>query len=353
MNTCSEKTLTVGLYGCNLYRTKEILDAAEQCYPGLLKITAGFDTNRDKVDQIASIYGAKPCYDLLSFQKADFELAIIALPPFLHPAAFAVCAEAGKSVYLEKPVCVDDQGKESLIETMSKHKPICYVGLSNQYIPPFKKALELKRNPEAGQLLSIHHNWLKPGVNPPVNLDNWRHKLEQSGGELNQHCCHVMHYFRLVGGEPQSVNAMAFTSNSYKPNHEEEELTACFRFSNGMGVFNLSQRAHQNIQTGRIDMENQGIAYRWARDSCVKLYTDRPNAAEAVFEWEITSPPNKPEENYTFLQTKDFLDAYLNKRPMPITLTDGIQAYHMVKAIRESYRKRTEVPVPSPVIFPL
>jgi len=343
-------TVRFGLYGCNPYRTGSLMAAATACCAGKVSIAACYDVDRAKVDAMAGMYQAKACYDLLSFQKADFNVAFVALPPFLHPDAFAACAQAGKAIYLEKPVCVDDAGEERLIAAMMREKPACYVGLSAQYIAPHRKALEIRRRADCGGFIACHHRRFGASTGQMPAALNWRHKLEQSGGELNQHCCHDMHYLRLLAGDPESVMAMTCTLPSFQPAHEEEDLTACIRFKQGMAVFGLSQRAHRRHLTGHIHMENLAIQYDWATHSRVRVYKDRPRAAEETYEWDH-SLGTPAAEDLNVLQMADFLDAFRNGRPMPITLSDGIQAYRMIRAIRESYRTRREISIPMPVVF--
>ncbi len=345
-----KQLVNVGLYGCNPYRTRQLMEAMGKVDPERVRVRMCFDIDHAKADQAAATYGGRACYDLDTFRKADFDLAIVCLPPYLHPDAFVACAAAGKDVYLEKPVCVDDAGRDKLMEAMRQYRPTCYVGICSPYIMPHRKALEIRRRPGAGAFIAIHHHRYAPSSGRMPGNPNWRHRLEESGGELNQHCCHDMHYFRLVGGDPESVSAMAYTSPGYQPAHEEEEVAACFRFKQGMGIFTLSQRSHRAHLTGQIHMERYAIRYDWSTHSRVQVFGDRLRAADETHEWD-TSLAARDDEDMTVLQTRDFLDAYRNERPMPITLGDGIQAYEMTKAIRESYRVRREVPVPPPVVF--
>mgnify|MGYP001810065022 CR=1 FL=1 len=348
---CTVKTcIRVGLYGCNLYRTKQLMDAVRDANVCEVRITACFDLDPGRVDQASSIYGGSKCYDLPAFLQAEFDVAIICLPPHLHADAFAACAAAGKDVYLEKPVCVNEKGKETLIRAMKEYHPRCYVGISSPYFMPHRKALELRRRADAGALIALHHHRFHPSSGIMPEQLNWRHREEQSGGELNQHCSHDMHYIRLVCGEPESVMAMSYTSPDYQPAFEEEDVTACFRFPRGMATFSLSQRSHRAHLSGQIHLRDMAITYDWAPHSRVCVYRNRARAPEEVFEWDVDGvvPPN---ENKDVLQMRDFLDAYCNDRPMPITLSDGIQAYEMTKAIRTSYRTRLEVPIPAPMVF--
>jgi len=351
MNT-TKNDIRFGLYGCNPYRTKQLMDAAEKCEGCRVSITACFDINREKTDAMAKQYNATAYHDLESFLKADYDVALISLPPFLHPDAFAVCAEAGRDIYLEKPICVDDAGEEKIINAARKYKPICYVGMSYKYVAPYKKALELRHRPDAGKLLGfyIHGFGSGNGVIPEGKKDNWRFCFEKSAGDLNNHGSHYFHYIRLMCGEPLSVTATAYTSPVYQPSFDEEELNVCFRFKEGIAVLQESRRAHQSNVVGHCNLENMSIVFNWSNHSEVKVYKERPRAAEEVYEFD-DSFMTPDTENYTFLQMKDFLTAYTTGLPMPITISDGVQSYRILKAVRESYKNRAEVKIPVPEIF--
>jgi len=341
-----------GLYGCNLYRTKQLMDAAAKCAPIRIAVTACHDIDRGKVDAMAKAHNATAYYDLESFLKADYDVALISLPPLLHPDAFDACAGAGRDIYLEKPICVDDAGEEKIIRAARKYKPVCYVGMSYKYVAPYKKALELRHRPDAGKLLGfyMHGFGANKGVIPEGMEDNWRFCFEKSAGDLNNHGSHYFHFIRLMCGEPLSVMAMGYTSSNYQPSFDEEELNACFRLKEGIAVLQESRRAHQSNVVGHCNLENMAIVFNWSSHSEVKVYKDRPRAADEVYEF-ADSYMTPDTENYTFLQMKDFLTAYTTEAPMPITISDGIQSYRILKAVRESYKTRHEVLIPPPEIF--
>lgn len=343
-----------GLYGCNLYRTKDLMDAAAKCDDYNISIAACFDIVSEKVDEMAKMHDAKACYDLESFLKADYDVALISLPPFLHPDAFAACAEAGRDIYLEKPVCVDDAGEKKIVEAAKKYKPLCYVGISYKYVAPFKKALELRHRPDAGRLLAFYFHGFGPGkgIIPEGQENNWRYRFEKSAGDLNNHGSHYFHYIRLMCGEPLSVTATSYTSPDYQPSFDEEELNACFRLKEGFAVLQKSRRAHQSNVIGHCNLENMGISFNWANHSEVKVYKERPRAAEEIYEFDESYSREVPkEDDRNVLQMVDFLNAYTNGEPMPITISDGIQSFRILQAVRESYKNRCEVTIPAPEVF--
>jgi len=345
----AKRVIRFGLYGCNMYRTKDLMDAAFLVDRDAVEVGACFDIVKEKADAAALKFGGKACYNLESFLGADFDVALISLPPFVHAEAYRACAEAGKDMYLEKPICVNDEGRRLILDTHKQYNPYCFVGLSYAYVPQFRKALEIARREGNGKLLGIYHHWMHGGNTREAKYDNWRHKFELSGGQLNHHCCHLIQFFRMLGGEPKSVLASSFTSDSFPLPHEEEELNACFKLESGIAIFNFSQRSHRNIQYGHINFENISIYYEWGKNTQVRVHRDRPRAADEVYEWDAYSTA-EPEEGFAYAQMKDFMDIYMNEKPLPTTVADGIQVYDIVGNIRESCRTGNTVIISPPAV---
>jgi predicted dehydrogenase len=55
-----------------------------------------------------------------SVLASDIDIVIIATPPAFRPAHFEAAVEAGKHVFMEKPVCVDGPGARSIMATAKK-----------------------------------------------------------------------------------------------------------------------------------------------------------------------------------------------------------------------------------------
>lgn len=332
-----KKTIRLGLYGCNMYRTRDLIAGVDAGCPGRVKIAACFDVDHEKVNDASKRYGAVACFTEEAFLAQDMDVVLICLPPFLHADTFERVAAAGYDVYLEKPICINDDDRAKVIKTIQTYDIKCYVGISYRYTNPFSKVAQIVRRPDAGQLIGIHHHWLQ-GPMRDSKSDNWRHRMELSGGQLNHHCCHVLDWFYWMGGPMQSVTATSYVHDQAILQHEEQELSAAFKFENGgMAVFNLSQNAHTNHQFGIIHMENLAIHYAWGKDTYVRVYRTRQRAADEVYEWDYTLLGD-PGANRDAFQMADFVDAYLNDKPMPCTIDDGVRTYDLAKAIRTSCR---------------
>ncbi|AWI08145.1 Gfo/Idh/MocA family protein [Ereboglobus luteus] len=337
-----KSNIRMGLFGCNMYRTRDLLEAAKAAAPGVVEVTACFDIDPARAEHAAKTYGGRVFKDEESFLAcADVDVVLISLPAYLHAGAFARTARAGKDIYLEKPLCVNADGRSVIFDAMKNYTGRCYVGLSYRHVAPFKKVAEILRRPEAGRIIGAHHHWLAPASKTPVKPEHigWRQRFDQSGGQLIHHCCHLLDWFWWIGGPMSSVTAASYTPPNVQFPHEERELTASFLYKNGgMAVFNLSQDSHQYVQYGTVHAENLGIQYQWGKDTFVRVYKTRARAADETYEWSLSNEPGDGGElDRNSSQMKDFIDAYLAGKPMPINIEDGIRVYDYGCAARESH----------------
>ena len=337
-----------GLYGCNMYRTRDLMDAARAAAGDAAQVAACFDIDAKRAGHAAEKYGGRvfaTLDDFLAFEEMD--VVLVSLPAYLHAEAFARCARAGKDVYLEKPICVDLAGREKIVSAFKEHPVRCNVGLSYRYVAPFRKVAEILRRPEAGRIIGAHHHWLTQWQSVPQSEIGWRHRLEQSGGQLIHHCCHLLDWFYWIGGPMRSVSASSYTPPKAELPHEERELTASFQYRDGgMATFNLSQDSHQYVQRGTVHAEGLGIEYQWGKETFVRVYQARSRAADETYEWSLSNLPGDGSDfERTTLQMKEFIDAYRNGDPMPITIEDGLRVFDFASGIRASYQSGQAVDV--------
>lgn len=338
------RSIRFGLYGCNMYRTRDLVAGAEAAAPGVVKITACYDIDQAKARFAAEKYHGRAFDSLDAFLACEeVDVVLISLPAHLHAEAYARTAKSGKTIYLEKPICVDAKGRRTVTDAFTAYPAKCYVGMSYRYINPFLKVAEILRRPGAGRVIGAHHHWVSAWPLEPLKPEDmgWRHRLDQSGGQLNHHCCHALDWLQWIGGPFSKVSAVSYTPpNVREMPHEERELTAAFTYRDGgMAVFNLHQDSHQYVQYGTIHAEGLGISYQWGEETFVKVYTTKPRQPDEVW----TPGANDPSRDQ--LQMTDFINAWFAGAAMPISIPDGLRVYDYATAIRKSYQNGHSVDV--------
>ena len=115
--------IRIGLIGCGA-RGTWIMDLFKQ--HGSYEIVAGADYFPDKVDAFGDKFGLPPNrrYTTLSGYKklldSNIDAVAIESPPYFHPEQAAAAIDAGKHVYLAKPVAIDVPGCQTIAQSGKK-----------------------------------------------------------------------------------------------------------------------------------------------------------------------------------------------------------------------------------------
>lgn len=199
--------LTVGLIGCGGMGAMHA-----NCYLALadkVKIVAIADKCPEKAKDFAEKTGAKiytSGKELLENETPD--IIDICLPTYLHTEHAVAAMEKGCNVFLEKPVCLNEDEAKLLLETEKKTGVKVQVGQVvrfNKFHNYLKDALDAGTY---GKLVSA--SFTRLSVNPKWSWENWYNDPEKSGTvalDLHVHDVDIMRY--LMGGDPDTVSSRA------------------------------------------------------------------------------------------------------------------------------------------------
>lgn len=134
---------------------------------------------RDIAPAKAEIPAVKDFRSLLD--RKDIDAVLIGAPDHWHaPMTIAAC-QAGKHVYVEKPLTHDRAEAKALREAGAASKSICQVGMQQRSMPHIQKAGELIAKGSIGQVHKVHLSWnrnsprFKKDIPPiPQNSVDWQ-----------------------------------------------------------------------------------------------------------------------------------------------------------------------------------
>ncbi|MFK5922429.1 MAG: Gfo/Idh/MocA family oxidoreductase [Verrucomicrobiota bacterium] len=212
------------------------------------------------------------------------DLVVIATPPGFRPYHFEAAVEAGKHIFMEKPVCVDAAGYNKVIkaaEIADQKKLKVVVGLQRHYQDSYLKALEKVRAGEIGELISGQCWWNSGGVwtverqpgwsEMEYQMRNWYYFNWLCGDHICEQHIHnidVLNWFfsdnSETGGNPISAQGMGGREVRVGPNTGEifDHHYVEFRYE-GDKVGN-SQCRHQKNCMNKVEEEihgSEGILY--------------------------------------------------------------------------------------------
>lgn len=91
--------------------------------------------------------------------RRDIDAVLIASPDHWHVPMLAAACEAGKDVYVEKPLTHDLSEGAAAIEAQNRHQRIVQVGMQQRSMPHIQQARELVRSGQLGEIHKVHLTW--------------------------------------------------------------------------------------------------------------------------------------------------------------------------------------------------
>lgn len=189
-NAAGSDTLRVGVIGCGGRGTGAALDCINSS-PGV-KIVALGDLFQDRLDG---------CYDNLTKREdikesvdiprercfvgfdayrkvvdSGVDMVILAAPPGFRPAHFTASIEAGKHVFMEKPVAVDAPGIRAVLEAgeaAERMKLGVVAGTQRRHTAKYVETMKLIHDGAVGEIIGAQAYWNQGGLWVHARKPEW------------------------------------------------------------------------------------------------------------------------------------------------------------------------------------
>jgi len=142
--------------------------------------------------------------------ESKLDAVVIETPPSFHPEQAAAAVDAGKHVFLAKPIAVDVPGCISIEESGKKatEKKLAFlVDFQTRACPLFREALRRVHAGELGNLVSLYsfYPWSAGGhdaelTGPESYLQNWYQSVELSGDCIVEQDIHTLDVATWITG---------------------------------------------------------------------------------------------------------------------------------------------------------
>lgn len=303
-----------GYWGKNLVRNFYHLGA-------LAMVVDATETGRKKAREIAPDV---PVYDSISAAlESDVTGVVIATPAETHYDLAKQVLDAGKDVFVEKPMTLRYEEGLDLVKRAKAGKQILFVGHVLEYHPAIVKLLQLVRGGELGKVRYIYSNRLSLG------------KIRREENILWSFAPHdIAVILRLVGEMPFQVTA---TGGTYiQPNIADVTVTNLL-FDNGIRAHIFVSWLHPFKEQRLVvigsrkmasfdDVSKSLVLY----DQCVEWKEGQPipvrNAGVSV-EFSPEEPLRK--------ECEAFLEAMATRKP---PVTDGLSGLRVLRVLQAAER---------------
>lgn len=185
-------------------------------------------------------------------EHKDVEAVIVATPPRYHKEITIACAKAGKHVLCEKPMAMNLEEADQMIDAAHKANVKLAIAEMKRFNPGFRRTKEILDAGIIGEpfMIRYHNSYYEPHVRKSW----WVDPEISGGGEMMNELTHQVNTLRWLIGEVRRVDCMV--NNPWGPPPEDNAVVS-LKFQNGViGVVTVSWMAKQYNLTFPAPMDH-------------------------------------------------------------------------------------------------
>lgn len=223
------------------------------------EVTAVADTAKSALN-MAKEAGVKNTYNSYSelLKKADVDAVLIALPTHLHLPCAVEAAEAGKHIFLEKPIAVTVSEAKEVIAATQRQGVKLMMGYPMRFNRRFLQLKEDLANGFLGDIEHAHAVYVSAGPfvhradgHSPAPVPEWWFNPQLTGGGVFVDLgCHIINLLRMFFGEVTEIRSQF----GHRYHMDFDDSAVCLaRFSSGtLAVINVGWYSQQYLM--RLDL---------------------------------------------------------------------------------------------------
>jgi predicted dehydrogenase len=243
--TPSPAAPTIGVIGAGNYAGRVLIPAFKRAgaTPHTVVSSGGVS---------AAYHGGKQGFEQAStdaaavLASAGVDTVLIATRHDTHASYACRALEAGKHVFVEKPLAVTDDEVAKIEATLARSSRLLMVGFNRRFAPQVVKMRELLagiREPKAFVMT------VNAGAIPP---EHWTQDAEAGGGRLIGEACHFIDLLRHLAGAPITSHHGAAIRGGAGP---VDRATLTLGFADGsIGTVHYLSNGHRAFPKERLEV---------------------------------------------------------------------------------------------------
>lgn len=199
---------------------------------------------------LAQKYGiAKSTTDYKEIIKDDeVDLVLITTRHNLHAPMVIETLKAGKNVFVEKPLALNNEELIEIIEAQQKSGKNVTVGFNRRFSPHIEKIKQLVGNSQMNVVATMNAGAIPPNV--------WVHDMKVGGGRIIGEACHYIDLITFITGS--KVKSVCMNSMGVNPEENSDNASILLKYENGStGVINYFANGSKAYSKERIEVFSQ------------------------------------------------------------------------------------------------
>ena len=310
---------------------------AQRHISGLLQITnaqvvAMVDANRQRAEASAARMGAT-VYDTLADCLPLVDGVLIFTPPSTHRALAVEAMRAGKHVLVEKPISINVEDAQIMVEEAKKNGVELMVAFNMRFRPGFIKLCEAAHSGRLGKITGFYSQRLGMGVGTDYN---WRTDPKLLCGMSIESLSHDIDMLRFCVGDVAEVAAHTLGSHESLPGFDNNASVTMKLAGGGLANIYASWSSHLSFNSrGVVGIDGTAGVFGsglWEiNEYREQLSGEKSERVERLND--LLDGPSYRDEN------QHFVDCIEQGKTVGVSGVDGLKALKISHAILKSAKE--------------
>jgi len=309
----------------------------DKVHRGRARIVAACNRGQANLDVARDSYGLAVTHDLDELLSMKLDFVLVTSTSANHAEAAVRAARRGIAVFCEKPIALDLEDADRMIEAVEEAGVTTVVNYSMRYIDAYLKIRDLVQSGGMGKVLSVRHSKTRAfGLHEAGARHRAVEEPEESGGWTVHHACHDLDFLSWINGPV--VRAYARTATTVPGGGSEEVVLGLVDFANGsIGAIGDSVCCIRDHYTQVIGSKASLVMTGEGEETRLRLHREGSKEPESLTACDRKRAGGGIDE---------FLECVAAKRQSPNSLRSARHSLAVALAMRESARTGRPVDVP-------
>jgi predicted dehydrogenase/threonine dehydrogenase-like Zn-dependent dehydrogenase len=243
----------IGIIGSGNFTLSTILPALQKAHANIKYIASAKGLSAKVAARKANIPFATSDYTEILNDK-DVNLVLITTRHNLHAKMILDALDAGKHVYVEKPLCLSKTELLRIIEKYNEHggKLSINAGFNRRFSPLSTKLKQFIGDGAINIVATMNAGFIPPEM--------WVHDMEIGGGRIIGEACHFIDLCSFLAGS--KVVKVCMNSLGMSPKENTDNASILLKYENGTNAtINYFSNGNKSYSKERIEVYSQGKTF--------------------------------------------------------------------------------------------
>lgn len=237
----------LGIIGAGNFTKMTMLPAFKDSGAHLKYIASNGGVSGTALAQKYSISNSTTDYKII-INDPEVDLILITTRHNMHASMVKEGLLAGKNVFVEKPLALNHEDLQEIIEAQQQSGKVLTVGFNRRFSPHIEEIKKTLGNAPMNVIATMNAGFI------PSNV--WIHDMNVGGGRIIGEACHFIDLITYLTGS--KVKAVCMNAMGVNPEENTDNASILLKYENGStGVINYFSNGSKAYSKERIEVYSQ------------------------------------------------------------------------------------------------